>query len=67
LKLLLDTTYLLPAIGVSVGGIPERAPLELHERGHVLSISEISLFELAAKGAKYISEGSSRPRGPLGG
>lgn len=58
MNLLLDTTYLLPAIGVLVEGIPERAPLELHERGHALFISEISLFELAAKGSKYASEGA---------
>lgn len=58
MNLLLDTMYLLPAIGVLVEGIPERAPLELHERGHELFISEISLFELAAKGSKYVSEGA---------
>lgn len=44
MKLLLDTTYLLPAIGISVRELQEDA----------LSKSEISIFELPAEGAKHI-------------
>jgi len=58
LKLLLDTTYLLPAIGISVKGIPKEALIELIERGHKVFVSGISPFELSAKGAKYVVEGS---------
>jgi len=57
LKLLLDTTYLLPAIGVSIKNIPKNSVTELLRRKHEIVISEIELFELAAKGAKYVSIG----------
>ncbi|MFQ6085721.1 MAG: PIN domain-containing protein [Candidatus Bathyarchaeia archaeon] len=56
MRLLIDTNYLLPAIGVSLRGIPPHALLELQGKGHSTAISEISIFELAAKGGKYISE-----------
>ena len=57
MKLLLDTTYLLPAIGVSIKNIPKNSITELLRRKHEIVISEIELFELAAKGAKYVSIG----------
>jgi len=53
LKLLLDTTYFLPAIGISVKGLPKNAPIKLLHKGHQIFINDITLFELAAKGAKY--------------
>lgn len=56
MKLLVDTTYVLPAIGVAVKEVSERALLELGAKGHSISICTISLFELAAKGGKYIAE-----------
>jgi PIN domain nuclease of toxin-antitoxin system len=56
LKLLLDTTYLLPAIGISIKGIPKDALIKLIQKKYQISISEISIFELSAKGAKYIAE-----------
>jgi len=55
LRLLLDTTYLLPAIGISVKGFPNDAPIKLIGKGHRIAISNISIFELAAQGAKYIT------------
>ena len=58
MKLLLDTTYLLPAIGVSIKGIPEDMAIQLIERGHQITISDITIFELSAKGAKYVSFGT---------
>jgi len=58
LRLLLDTTYLLPAVGVSVKGLPEDASIQLIGKGHRISISDITIFELSAKGAKHIAVGS---------
>jgi len=54
----LDTTYLLPAVGVSVKGLPEDASIQLIGKGHRISISDITIFELSAKGAKHIAVGS---------
>jgi hypothetical protein len=54
---LLDTTYLVPAIGISVKGLPKDALISLIRKGHQISISGISIFELSAKGAKHISLG----------
>jgi len=58
MNLLLDTTYFLPLIGISIKDIPQDAIIKLIERNHRILLSEISLFELLAKGAKYISLGS---------
>jgi predicted nucleic acid-binding protein len=58
LRLLLDTTYLLPAIGVSIKGLPEDAPIKLISSGHQISMSDITIFELSAKGAKHITLGT---------
>ncbi|MCD6095993.1 MAG: PIN domain-containing protein [Thermoprotei archaeon] len=54
MKLLLDTTYFLPAIGISIKDIPQDAVIRLIESGYEVYISEITLFELSAKGAKYV-------------
>jgi len=54
LKLLLDTTYLLPAIGILVKELPENAVIKLLEKGHEIYINEVTIFELAAKGAKHV-------------
>jgi PIN domain nuclease of toxin-antitoxin system len=61
LKLLLDTTYFLPAIGISIKELPNDAPIKLIAKGHQISISDISLFELSAKGAKHITDGTLTP------
>jgi PIN domain nuclease of toxin-antitoxin system len=57
LRLLLDTTYLLPAIGISVEGLPRDAAIKLIRKGHQISISNISIFELSAKGARQVAIG----------
>jgi len=54
----LDTTYLLPAIGVSIKGLPKEALVKLMQKGHQISISNISVFELSAKGAKHVATGT---------
>lgn len=57
MRLLLDTTYLLPAIGISVKELPKDVPIKLLQKGNRISICDISIFELSAKGAKHISAG----------
>ena len=61
MKLLLDTTYFLPAIGVSIKELPNDAPIKLLAKGHHISVSYITLFELSAKGAKYDNNGMLLP------
>jgi len=61
LRLLVDTTYLLPAIGISVKGIPADGMIRLRQQGHELHASDISIFELSAKGAKHIAERRLHP------
>jgi len=52
-KLLLDTTYFLPFIGIAIEGIDVKLVQEiLTAQEFTILLSEISLFELAAKGAK---------------
>jgi len=58
LRLLLDTAYLLPAIGISIKGLPVDALIKLMGEGHEISVSDISIFELSAKGAKYVNQGT---------
>jgi len=61
LKLLLDTTYFLPIIGISVKNLPKDAPTKLMRKEHQNFISDITIFELAAKGAKYAASGLIPP------
>jgi PIN domain nuclease of toxin-antitoxin system len=61
LKLLLDTTYFLPAIGVSIKDIQKNALLTLIAKEHKIIMSQITIFELTAKGAKFIKEGQLTP------
>jgi len=57
MKILLDNTYLLPAIGISIRGLRKEAVLDILKRGHEVLVSQITIFELSAKGAKYVVEG----------
>jgi len=57
-KLLLDTTYLLPAIGISIREIPSDTLIKLLSEGHQITMSDISIFELSATGAKHITAGA---------
>ena len=61
MKLLLDTTYYLPAIGVSIKEMQKDALLTLITKKHQILMSQITIFELSAKGAKYIKEGQLSP------
>ncbi len=67
MRLLVDTTYLLPAIGVAIKGISEQIVLDLRKKDHSLSICTISLFELAANGVKYVVEGKLKAEQVLRG
>jgi len=62
LKILLDTTYLLPAIGITIKEQKKELPLTLIQNGHQLFISDITLFELSAKGAKHVNTGNLPPQ-----
>ena len=61
MKLLLDTTYFLPTIGVSIKDIQKDALLTLIAKKHQITMSQITIFELSAKGAKYVKEGHLSP------
>lgn len=67
MRLLLDTTYFLPTIGIGIKNIPKRALGELLRRNYDIFMSEISIFELSAKGAKYVAEGKIPPERVLRG
>jgi predicted nucleic acid-binding protein len=58
LRLLLDTTYLLPAIGVSIKELSKDVLIKLIQKGNRIFICDISIFELSAKGAKHVSAGA---------
>lgn len=55
MKLLLDTTYFLPAIGIAAKNLPTDAPIKLMLQEHEIFLSSISIFELLAKGSKYVA------------
>jgi PIN domain nuclease of toxin-antitoxin system len=56
MRVLLDTTYFLPSIGVSLAQVPWDVVFRVRERNDVF-VSELTLFELSAKGAKYVNAG----------
>jgi len=56
LRVLLDTTYLLPLIGVEVEGVSRDVLTLLKKEGHTPVVSEISVFELLAKGSKLAAK-----------
>ena len=58
MRLLLDTTYLLPAIGVSIKELSKDVLIKLIQKGNRIFICDISIFELSAKGAKHVSAGA---------
>ncbi len=57
MNVMLDTTYLMPAIGITVGGVRPDVLRTLRGMGHAVSISELTLSELGAEGAMYASSG----------
>lgn len=61
MKILLDTAFFLPAVGIAIEGMPEDVPIELLKKGHEISISEITVFEISAKASKYVISGKVNP------
>ncbi len=61
-KILLDTTYLLPAVGLSVENIPDDLLLTLTRSSeYEVYINTISLFEIMAKTSKYVVRNLLKP------
>jgi len=58
MKTLLDTSYLMPAIGVRVKEISPDTLSLIRRGGHETAISEVTLLELSAKGAKLVTSGA---------
>ena len=56
MKLLLDTTYLIPFMGVEVERV-KRESIESTLKEHQIQISEVQFFELFAKGNKLGARG----------
>ena len=54
MKVLLDTTYLLPAVGIEVD-LPEDLLEKLFSSSHSFIINELSLFELFGKASRFMS------------
>ena len=52
-KIILDSTYLLPLIGIDVG-IPDVELKSLFSSDHEISINEISIFEIFRKGLREV-------------
>jgi PIN domain nuclease of toxin-antitoxin system len=61
MKVLLDTTYLMPSIGVQVKDIHPNTLSLIRGGSHTVAISDITLLELSAKGAKYAASGKLSP------
>ena len=49
MKLLLDTTYFLPAVGISVKETPRKRVIKLIREGYEILTSEIAFFEIQLK------------------
>ena len=57
MRICLDSSYLLPLFGIGLRGIPSDVIRRLSAHEHELLISEISIFECAAKAAKLVIRG----------
>lgn len=57
MRLVLDTTYLLPTVGVSVKEISYEDVLSSFAKTSEIALCEITIFELCAKAAKYVAAG----------
>ncbi|MGQ9515479.1 MAG: hypothetical protein ACUVTL_10620 [Thermoproteota archaeon] len=54
MRLLLNTTYFLPAIDISVKNLPKDTPLRLLRKAHKILMNYISILGLSARGARHI-------------
>lgn len=63
MKVLIDTTYLLPVAGIDVVGLDSDNISSLIASGHTLLVNQVSLFEILGKASSLVSRGgSSRTR-----
>ena len=67
MRIAIDTTYLLPLIGIAIKGLPDNIILELISRKYRVYINHITIFDLIAKGAKYVTRGLLSPTRVLRG
>lgn len=59
MKILIDTSYFLPLIKISIEGISEKILLDLLSQSkNRFFYSDLSIFELTAKALKYINKGN---------
>lgn len=65
MKVLLDTTYLLPAVGIEVN-LPEDLLEKLFSSKHSFLINELSLFELFGKASRFFSKEEAKERFYIG-
>lgn len=57
MRILVDTTYLLPLAGIAVEGVEKDLLRRALATAHEICASDISFFEILAKGAKLSAEG----------
>lgn len=58
MKIMLDSSFFFPFIGVAVKGVNSGVLVSLFQsQDYEIHRSEISTFELSAKGTKYVNEG----------
>ena len=55
MRILLDTTYLLPLIRINVKGFEKNKLLKLLTK-HEIFISNVTIMEISAKGARYLTK-----------
>lgn len=56
MRVFLDTTYFIPSIGVALPNLPWDIAFRVQRNAETV-ISDLTLFELYAKGAKYVKKG----------
>ncbi|MDG6923008.1 MAG: PIN domain-containing protein [Nitrososphaerota archaeon] len=62
MRVVLDTTYFLPAVGISVKEISTEDVLSSLSKTSDPALCQITIFELCAKAAKYVAEGKLETR-----
>ena len=61
MRVVLDTTYLLPVVGIEVN-LPEDLLGKLFSSNHSFIINELSLFELFGKASRFFSKEAAKDR-----
>ncbi|MBU2617507.1 MAG: hypothetical protein KKI07_02375 [Euryarchaeota archaeon] len=66
MRVFLDTTYLLPFVGIEVEEIPQEFLESLFGSDNILVINELSLFELMGKALKVLKGKDAKERFNVG-